>query len=38
MQVWKFEWFLRDTLRSGDPLMKDMAKRMKDTFDKYWSE
>ena len=38
MQVWKIEWLLRDTLRSDDPLMKDMAKRMMDKFDKYWSE
>jgi len=38
MQVWKIEWLLRDTLRSDDPLMKDMVKRMMAKFDKYWRE
>jgi len=38
MQVWKIEWLLRETLRSDDPLMKDMPKRMMDKFDKYCSE
>ena len=37
-QVRKIEWLLRDTLNSDDPLMKDMAKRIMDKFDKYWSE
>ena len=26
MQVWKIQWLLRDTLKSDDPLMKDMTK------------
>jgi len=38
IQVWKIEWLLRDTLRNDDPLMKDMANRMMNKFDKYWSE
>jgi len=38
MQVWKIEWLLSHTLKSDNPLMKDMTKGMTEKFDMYWSE
>ncbi|CAJ2678656.1 unnamed protein product [Trifolium pratense] len=37
-EIWKIECLLRSYLRSEDPLIQTMTKKMKEKFDKYWSE
>nr|GMC71423.1 zinc finger BED domain-containing protein RICESLEEPER 2-like [Ipomoea batatas] len=38
LQVWKIECLLVENLKSGDTIIKDMAKNMKLKFDKYWDD
>jgi hypothetical protein len=37
-EIWKIECLIRSYLNSQDPLIQKMAGRMKDKFDKYWSD
>ncbi|XP_031095012.1 zinc finger BED domain-containing protein RICESLEEPER 2-like [Ipomoea triloba] len=37
-QVWKIEFLLRMNMKNGDPVIKEMACRMKIKFDKYWEQ
>ncbi|KAF7811751.1 zinc finger BED domain-containing protein RICESLEEPER 2-like [Senna tora] len=37
-QVWNIECLLIDNANNEDQIIKDMAVRMKEKFDKYWSE
>ncbi|KZV17238.1 hypothetical protein F511_20769, partial [Dorcoceras hygrometricum] len=38
MQVWKIEVLLKENLFNEDVVVGDMCKRMKEKFDKYWSQ
>ncbi|KAH7688738.1 Tam3-transposase (Ac family) protein [Dioscorea alata] len=38
MQVWKIEVLLKENLSTEDVVISDMCRRMKEKFDKYWSQ
>ncbi|KAH7677493.1 Tam3-transposase (Ac family) protein [Dioscorea alata] len=38
MQVWKIEVLLKENLSTEDVVISDMCRRMKENFDKYWSQ
>ncbi|KAF7808259.1 zinc finger BED domain-containing protein RICESLEEPER 2-like [Senna tora] len=38
MQIWKIKCLLIENLSVDDSVIQDMATRMKEKFDKYWSE
>ncbi|GAU36169.1 hypothetical protein TSUD_274470 [Trifolium subterraneum] len=37
-EIWKIECLLRSYLTSEDPLIQNMTTKMKEKFDKYWSD
>ncbi|GAU45889.1 hypothetical protein TSUD_24910 [Trifolium subterraneum] len=37
-EIWKIECLLRSYLTSEDPLIQNMTTKIKEKFDKYWSE
>ncbi|KAH7672025.1 Tam3-transposase (Ac family) protein [Dioscorea alata] len=38
MQVWKIEVLLKENLSSEDMVISDMCRKMKEKFDKYWTQ
>ncbi|KAH7688641.1 Tam3-transposase (Ac family) protein [Dioscorea alata] len=38
MQVWKIDVLLKENLSSEDVVISDMCRRMKEKFDKYWTQ
>lgn len=37
-KIWRIEYVLKANLAHADPVIQDMARKMKEKFDKYWND